>query len=284
MERELYSQLYQIVYQLARGSRTKRVLFPDRVIVLTYFWAVLHDRPVAWACCDHNWPMRTGRPPLPSASTMSRRLRRPPVLDLIQRAEQSVMARLPRSDLCFIDAKPLSIGSASGDPDAQWGYAAGRINKGYKLHAILDAKRVVRCWEIRPMRPREAAVAPELIEQLDGSGTLVGDNAYDTNALYDLVHRHRWQLFAPRRANTKLDVTDKRHSPYRLAAHRPADRKRRELLYRQRSTIERFFAQLGNQCGGLGPLPNHVRRLRRVRLWVQAKLILYHVRMLKMAA
>jgi hypothetical protein len=284
MERELYRQLYQIVYQLARSSRTKRVLFPDRLILMAYFWAVLHDRPVAWACRSCNWPMHGGPRSLPSASTMSRRLRRPAVLELIQRLEKSILARLPRSDLCFIDAKPLSIGSCSGDPDADWGFAAGRINKGYKLHAILDVKRVVRCWEIRTLRPREPAVAPVLIGRLQGRGTLVGDNAYDAGVLYDLAHQRHWQLFAPRRANTHLDVTDKRHSPHRLAAHRPAHRKQRQKLYRQRSTIERFFAQLGNQCGGLGPLPNFVRRLRRVSLWVQAKLILYHVRMLKTEA
>jgi hypothetical protein len=50
MEREVYQSLYRVVYDLARVRRTKYVVFPDRVIVLTYFWAVLHDRPVAWAC------------------------------------------------------------------------------------------------------------------------------------------------------------------------------------------------------------------------------------------
>ena len=39
--------------------------------------------------------------------------------------------------------------------------------------------------------------------------------------------------------------------------------------------VERFFACLGNTGFGLGPLPNWVRRLHRVTLWVAAKMLLY---------
>ncbi len=49
----------------------------------------------------------------------------------------------------------------------------------------------------------------------------------------------------------------------------------RDSLLEARKTIERFFGQLGNVGFGLGPLPNWVRRLHRVQLWVHAKLILY---------
>ena len=280
MERELYRQLYRIVYDLARSQRTKFVVWQDRVIVMIYFLAVLHDRLVVWACKRSHWPQPVE---LPSASTMSRRLRSAAVLALIRRVEHALNARIPRGSLCFIDAKPLPIGTASGDPDAQWGYAAGRICKGYKLHAILDEKGSVRDWEIDAMKPREAAVAPRLIERLEGTGTLVGDNAYDSNALYNLAGQRQWQLFAPRRKNTELTV-DSRQSPWRLKAHQQFTKEHRRALYVRRSAIERFFATLGNQCGGLNPLPNHIRRLARVRLWVQAKLILYHLRLLKKAA
>lgn len=283
MERELHRQLYRVVYDLARTRRTPRVLYPDRVIVTTYFWAVLHDRPVAWACRASSWPAQARLDGLPSASTMCRRLRRAEVLELIRRLEQTVLGRLPRSNLCFIDAKPLPIGSCSGDRDAKPGYAAGRIARGYKLHVILDAKGAVRDCHVDAMRPREATIAPRLIRKLRGTGTLVGDNAYDTNKLYDLAGRRGWQLVARRRFGTQLS-THVRQSRWRLRAHRQMAPRQRQALYRQRSAIERFFGCLGNQCGGLGPLPNHVRRLRRVRYWVQAKLILYHLRLLKKAA
>jgi hypothetical protein len=282
MERELHRQLYRIVYHLARATRTKHVQFPDRVIVMTYFWAVVHDRPVAWACRHGNWPPQARATHLPSASTMSRRLRRPGVVRLIDRVERSFAARLPRSNLCFIDAKPLPVGNGSGDRDARFGYGGGRIAKGYKLHVILEEKGVVRERRVETMSPREQIVAPKLIGQLQGHGTLVGDNAYDVNKLYTLAGRRGWQLLAPRRRGTRIS-THVPQSPWRLRAHRRIPRRQRQTLLRQRGAIERFFGRLGNQCGGLGPLPNHVRGLRRVRQWVQAKLILYHLRLLKTA-
>src|SRR5271170_68577 len=194
MERELHRQLYRIVYDLARASRTKYVIYPDRLIVMTHFWAVMHDRPIAWACRAANWPREARIGSLPSASTMSRRLRRPGVTALIDRVQNRLPARLPQSNLCFIDAKPLPIGSASGDRQAKAGYAAGRICKGYKLHVILDAKRTVRHWHVQAMSAHEATMAPRLIRSLRGTGTLVGDNAYDSNKLYGLAGQRGWQL------------------------------------------------------------------------------------------
>jgi hypothetical protein len=132
------------------------------------------------------------------------------------------------------------------------------------------------------MRPHEASVAPILIEQLQGAGTLAGDNAHDTNKLYDLAGQRGWQLVAPRRAGTNLGKI--RHSRWRYHAHQEIAREERKRLYHQRDAIERFFGCLGNQSGGLSPLPNHVRSLRRVRLWVQAKLLIYHLRLLQRAA
>jgi hypothetical protein len=282
MERELHRRLYRIVYDLARATRTKRVRHADRVIVMVYFWAVLNDRPTVWACRRGNWPDKAQGLALPSASTMSRRLRGPEVRALIDRVERLLQEREPRDWQCYIDAKPLVIGNCSGDRDARFGYAAGRVAKGYKMHVILDAKRIVRHWHLDTMKPHESKVAPRLIDQLPGTGTLVGDNAYDKNKLYRRAGRRGWQLVARRRKGTKLGKI--KHDPWRLRAHRQMTRAQRQELFRRRGAIERFFGQLGNQPGGLGPLPNHVRGLRRVRLWVQAKLILYHLRMPKLAA
>ena len=44
--------------------------------------------------------------------------------------------------------------------------------------------------------------------------------------------------------------------------------------------MARHFARLTNLAGGLGPLPNWVRRLDRVKRWVQSKLILHALRTL----
>lgn len=281
MEREAYAALYRIVYDIARTGRTKHVIHSDRLIVMTFFWAVLHDRPISWACKRSNWP-RGPLHDLPSASTMSRRLRREPVLQLIKDLFEVVKRRFPQSDLCFIDAKPLPIGNASGDKQAKAGWAAGRIAKGYKLHVILDANGGVRQWAVDAMAPRESKIAPPLIKKLQGSGTLVGDNAYDTNPLYNAAGKRGWQLVAPRRRGTKMGKV--KHSKWRNKAHKQMTKQQRKELYIKRAAIERFFGTLTSYGGGLAPLPAHVRTLRRVRLWVQAKLILYHLRLAKKAA
>jgi len=52
----------------------------------------------------------------------------------------------------------------------------------------------------------------------------------------------------------------------------------RGLLW-QRKAVERFFGQLTSFGGGLSPLPAWVRTHRRVRRWVQAKLIFNRLRM-----
>lgn len=46
-----------------------------------------------------------------------------------------------------------------------------------------------------------------------------------------------------------------------------------QALLRERGGIERTFGLWGNWGGGLGPLPNWVRRPRRVALWVAGKMI-----------
>lgn len=273
MERELFRRLYLVTYHSGKTRRTRHVVFPDWKIVMTYFWAVLHDRPVAWACQAQHWPVAARDVALPSASTMSRRLRRPAVTSLLEAVEHALRRAMPRDRLVFIDAKPLPIGNSSKDPDARMGYGNGRLVKGYKLHAICDEQHRLVAWTVRPMNEREPTVAPGLVTQLQGRGLIVGDNAYDANPLYDVAGRHGWQLVAPRREGTSLGKI--RHSPWRLIAHQQMPASQRESLLAARKTIERFFGQLGNVGFGLGPLPNWVRRLSRVRLWVHAKLILH---------
>jgi hypothetical protein len=46
----------------------------------------------------------------------------------------------------------------------------------------------------------------------------------------------------------------------------------------QRYDTDRFFGHLTSFGGGLSPLPNWVRTYPRVRLWVQAKIILNMIR------
>ena len=273
MERELFRSVYETAYHLGKRRQTKHVVFPDWKIVVVFLWAALHDRPTCWACDRLNWPEAARTLELPSASTMSRRLRRPAVQMLMDMVEQSLRRRLPTDRLMFIDAKPLPVGSGSKDPDVAAGYAGGGIAKGYKLHAICDSNRLPVAWVIRPMNENESIVAPQLIEQLTGNGILVGDNAYDRNYLYDLAGERGWQLLAPRRENTELGHV--RHSRWRIIALEWMSQAWRNRLMEARKGIERFFGHLVNLGCGLSPLPAWVRRDRRVTQWVQAKLIIY---------
>ena len=75
MENELWTKLYQMVQQLGKNKRLKRATYTDAQIVLTYLWAVLHDRPIYWACKKSSWPIYDRRKKLPNPSTMTRRLR-----------------------------------------------------------------------------------------------------------------------------------------------------------------------------------------------------------------
>ena len=50
-----------------------------------------------------------------------------------------------------------------------------------------------------------------------------------------------------------------------------------------RGGVERAFGQVGNFGGGLSPLPNWVRRPRRVALWVAGKFMIWMVRTLTAA-
>jgi len=122
MESELWSRVYQVAVDAGKGQRSKRVHHPDVVIVLTYLWAVLHDRPVSWACRPRSWPVAARRTPRPSPATMSRRLRRASVKALLRAMERRLRARFGRSWCKWIDAKPLPVGASSKDPHARAGY------------------------------------------------------------------------------------------------------------------------------------------------------------------
>jgi hypothetical protein len=86
MEHELWSELSAAMFDVARAQAHRagaRFTHSHERVVRVYLWAVLHDRPVSWACDARNWACDarnwTGhvRPPdpLPSQSTMSRRTR-----------------------------------------------------------------------------------------------------------------------------------------------------------------------------------------------------------------
>ena len=131
MDGELWTTLYRALRAVARTHTTQPGMsFSDRRIVEVHLWAVLHDRPVSWAVQPRHWLPHRRSQPLPGDVTMSRRLERLGVLQLLEALEDLLCVGLPMLMPMHIDAMPLPVGGHSKDPDAAWGRAANGQAKG----------------------------------------------------------------------------------------------------------------------------------------------------------
>ena len=110
MERELWKMVVAEVRKV-KGRSDPRWTFSVEDVVLTYFWAVLCDRPVSWACRRCSWPVGAWRRPLPTPSTMSRRLRTAAVLEQIEAIERRVLQQPEATWVYAVD------GSGTGEVD-----------------------------------------------------------------------------------------------------------------------------------------------------------------------
>lgn len=283
MERELWSRLYHLLRQCDADIRQKDVRYQPGIILMVYFWAVLHDRPVSWACDPRNWdtPLRPGW--LPAPATMSRRLRSLAVAVLLRSIEEKLRATRPADLIRVIDGKPLVVGGLSHDPDARCGHGAGKIAKGYKLDAVWAGRPVPEAWTVVPMNVNETVPAPALIAAAGsvGEGYLLGDSQYDSSALYDAAAAAGLRLLAPRK-NPEAGISPGHYqAPDRLRAIDTLRRPFGRDLMAHRSAVERDFGNATSFAGGLAPLPAWVRRSHRVHLWVWAKLIINGVRIVE---
>lgn len=305
MEGQLWRRLYAVVTELGKGHCYKGKRFSDGWVVLTFLWAVLHDRPTRWACGRDNWPQAQWWRVIPSQSTMSRRLRTVGVLSLLARAEAALRDLFPRGLSKWLDAKPLPVGGASKDRDARAGRCVRGSARGYKLHLVVDAKaRVPDSWTLAAMPVNEKAAAPEVVPAAAAAGPflyLTADNQLDGNGTYDMVAEsadHGPQLVAQgRKAGKKKPKPrspgHRKQSPRRMRGmalacgyDRPLNPLNRpglpptfgEQLLKDRGGIERLLGLMGNFGGGLAPLPNWVRTPHRVAAWVQGKILIFFTR------
>lgn len=272
MERELWTLLYAVATKLDKPWGGWKYSTSD--IVVVYFWAVVHDRPMSWAVVKAHWPEDLCPPCLPSQSQLSRRMRKDDARQLMTEVEQTWLGLVGVSAMWMrlIDGKPLAISGVSKDADAGYGRGAGGMQKGYKFHAVWGSGPLPIAWALAPMNTSEKTVARHLIPSLPGSGYLLGDPEYDCNALYDLAHEADHELLAPKRQKHR-GVGHRPQSPYRLRSIELMKRPFGKGLYRFRRQIERDFGCLTNFGGGLACLPAWVRRFPRVRNWVHAKLL-----------
>lgn len=237
-----------------------------------------HDRPVSWACKQQNWPPHLCRWAKPSSTTMSRRLRSPAVMELLQLLEQDVLRAGEAGALVWLmDGKPLAISGVSKDRQAGYGRAARGKAKGYKLHAVVSASGQVAQWRVAPMNKDERVMGERMLRSAQLQGYVVADANYDSNPLHRVCdERGNCQLLTPRRYGPGRGVGHRRQTAGRLRSiallEEPFAQFGQGLLH-QRGDIERWFAHLCNWGGGLTHLPPWARSHRRVHRWVQAKLI-----------
>lgn len=278
MERELWPRLYHLVMDVGHTVRITDVTYQPHAILLVFFWAALHDRPVCWACDERNWTTTTLRPfQLPSASTLSRRLRRVDTALLMRAVVAEARARGDPRLIATIDAKPLPVGGATGDPEAGYGYAAGVKAKGYKLYAVWDGRPAPEAYRVYPMNISENRVAEEMADELSGGGYLLGDGEYDANGTFDAVGAAGYQLLAPRE-DPNAGLGHHYQSPYRLRCIALMGTSFGREIYQLRGSIERKYGSLTSFGGGLAPLPAWIRHEDRVWLWTSAKLVINAMR------
>ena len=277
MERELWNIITSHLTALSKLERPGRCTHPATRIVRIYLWAVLHDRPVYWACNKRNWA--GVKPPriMPNQSTMSRRLRKMDVPAMLEK----VMDRLEPVDrnalVLRIDGKPLPVAKHSQDPLATIGRGAGGFQRGYKLHAIYAGSNRPVAYRVEPMNVDERVVAAKMLEEIAGSeGYLLGDANYETNPLYDQAASAGRMMVTPRRfPNAKGLGQSRQHSEHRVAMIERMKNPSsfiRDLLSNRRA-VETCFANLTNYGGGLTCLPSWVRG-PRVDLYVTAKILI----------
>lgn len=282
MERERWRELSQAISEVdARWPRCRRHTHPTARIARVYCWAVAHDRSISWACQAENWPPASRPELLPDQSTLSRRTRGKDFDHFLRAVGKRLDGKVTATTLLKrIDGKPLPVAAHSGDRDATWGKGAGKIDRGYKLHALWSDRPMPLQWAITPLHVPETRIARRMIRRLSGAGVgyLLADSLYDSNELHDLTHQANHQLVAPRQKPGR-GLGHCAHSPRRLRCidmleppcdHNPFG----PTLHNLRRQIERDFGNLTSYGGGLTHLPPWVRRIWRVRLWVQVKLLL----------
>jgi hypothetical protein len=286
MEHQLWKAIVAVLSELGKPRFSPRENFTDHDIVRVFYWSVIHDRPASWACQPRNWPPHLRRMPLPSESTLSRRLRSPAVVELLDRLDRRVTAPAGLGLYWMIDGKPLPVGGCSKDRQAGFGRAAGGMGKGYKMHAMFNPRGDIAAWRIAPMNVDERVMAARLIKAApeEVQGYVTADANYDSNRLHEQCQG--------RPAGPLQLLTRRRYGPGRGHGHRrqTAGRLRSKALLEDpapafgagllhgRDQIERQFGRTVSWGGGLTCLPAWVRTHRRVRRWVQAKLVLTALR------
>lgn len=284
MDRQIWHQIRSAVRRVDRivPRSGRRTTYTDALIARLHLWCVWHDRPRCFMRDRlHLGPLLRPRR-LPSYSQFCRRLKSPRVLLLIEHAFHWLAdaARQPR-EVRALDGKTLAVSENTRDPDARKGRGNGGFARGYKLHARCDSAGVLEAVAVTPLNVGETIVAGDvLLERLPQGSRVLADANYDSNALHEKIDALGGRLLTPLkgRARSKHRLRQMSAARRRTLNAWDADPQGCRRQLQDRNCIERTFANLSNFGGGLTHLPPWVRTLKRVRLWVLAKLVVYHAR------
>lgn len=274
MEGDLFKIIRDIAHDCEPESR--RFHYKISTILLVSQWAILHDRPMCWACQPSHWPDALRPKQLPHPSTLSRRWRSKAILqaasELHQRLLQKQLGQLC-SRYAAIDGRALLVGGATKDSEARSGRAVRGMGIGYKLHAAVDANKRVIDFIVEPLSVNEQKPAKTLLKRLPTHITrVVADGAYDAMTLHEAADQANRKLYTRVRGNR----VGRRQQARRVSLVRLYARKVGRRLLAWRDEIERVFAHMSNLGFGYKGLPPWARGLHRVRRWIWGKIMLYN--------
>ncbi len=265
--------MVQRFLRLAQGV-SGRFSYSNEEILTVVLWAVLHDRPMVWACQAEHWPRRWRPRRLPHPSTISRRWRSVSMEEDARRIHEATSWVFAASSrYAAIDGRPLLVGGYSKDPDAKSGWACGGMGKGYKLHALVNGHHAVLTYEVEPLPVAEQKVAVRLLQRAPSSITrVVGDGAYDSQNLHRVAGETGRKMYTPIPQNR----VGRRRQKRRLQLLRLSQRDVGRRFLSWRDTVERTFGHHSTIGFGYKGLPSWARRLHRVRRWIWGKTLLYN--------
>ena len=295
MDSRLWDRLYREIRRAhrpeigPRGRGRPRRYGDDEVLAVWAFAAMMdwsitatHRRlsqPAAreWLRRHWPWPWR-----LPSLSTLTRRAKTGSFRRLLRRVVRRLRRRLARhpADVVVLDATPLCTGPQSRDPESTWTRHGETWFRGYALHSVCDEAGVVWAHHVTSAHVHELTVARRLVRHMalvDGPGlkVVVADTGYDSEPLHRLVWRRlNVPLLAPLNFRGGPHEGWEQRTPGRAAAHQRLQTAEGQVLLAKRGVIERWHSWFKG-LSKVSMLPYHVRRLQRVRRWVDLKLVVF---------
>lgn len=296
MDGRLFETLYRTIRsEYSPEDRSGRVGHPrtygtDEILTVWAF-AALINRPISVArmelLCEsvvwwleRHWSMRLR---VPSLNALRDRARQGDFRRLLRRVLRRLREQLSSAPTPHVvmDATLLCTGPHSKDRQSRWTCHGGKWFRGYALHAICDQRGVLWAWHVTSANVQEMKVARRLVRRLalfkPAIRLVVADRGYDSEPLHQLTRRRlHVPLLAPLNLRGTKSGNWRQRQPGRASAEKLLASDEGKAAMRDRGAGERWNSWFKG-ASQVSMLPYHVRHLRRVRLWVDLKLMVFFV-------